>query len=62
MEIPNEALSHTKKSARSCVEHDAWVRTNESAMMEMMNETNQNMSAHVGGSVGGCEYLHYSIY
>ena len=42
----------------SCVEHDAWVRTNESAMMEMMNETNQNTyAAHVGGSVGGCEYL-----
>ena len=38
----------------SCVEHDAWVRTNESAMMEMMNETNQNTyAAHVGGSVGG---------
>ena len=27
-------------------------------MMEMMNETNQNTyAAHVGGPVGGCEYL-----
>ena len=42
----------------ACVEHDAWVRTNESAMMEMMNDTNQNTyAAHVGGPVGGCEYL-----
>ena len=42
----------------SCAEHDAWVRTNESAMMEMMNNTNQNTYvAHIGGSVGGCEYL-----
>ena len=42
----------------SCTEHDAWVRTNQSAMMEMMNNTNQNTYvAHVGGSVGGCEYL-----
>jgi len=42
----------------SCVEHDSWVRTNESAMMKMMNETNQNTyAAHIGGSVGGCEYL-----
>ena len=42
----------------SCTEHDAWVRTNQSAMMEMMNNTNQNTYvAHVGGAVGGCEYL-----
>ena len=42
----------------SCIEHDAWVRTNQSAMMEMMNSTNQNTYvAHVGGPVGGCEYL-----
>ena len=42
----------------SCTEHDAWVRTNQSAMMEMMNHTNQNTYvAHVGGAVGGCEYL-----
>ena len=42
----------------SCVEHNSWVRTNESAMMEMMNETNQNTyAAHIGGSVAGCEYL-----
>ena len=41
----------------SCVEDDAWVRTNESAMMEMMNDTNQNTYvAHIGGPVGGCEY------
>ena len=34
----------------SCVEHNSWVRTNESAMMEMMNETNQNTyAAHIGG-------------
>jgi|TARA_B100001540_G_scaffold254916_1_gene231927 hypothetical protein len=56
------AMKHNTVTLRSqlgsCAEHDAWVRTNESAMMEMMNNTNQNTYvAHIGGSVGGCEYL-----
>ena len=55
-------MKHNTVTLRSqlgnCIEHDAWVRTNESAMMEMMNNTNQNTYvAHIGGSVGGCEYL-----
>ena len=55
-------MKHNSVTQRSqlgnCAEHDAWACTNESAMMEMMNNTNQNTYvAHIGGSVGGCEYL-----